>query len=210
MTKQSFIEVKDTVLPYRLYMPTPAPIPAPLILFLHGSGERGDDLAAVAREGLPELLEHAAKQAFILAPQCPADKRWTDYLDPLLELLDEVQAGYPTTPQKLYLTGLSLGGEGVWRLAALAPQRFAALVPVCGRSNPADAERIAHIPTWIFHGSLDAQVPVTESTRMITALEAAGGAPKATLYDDLGHHSWQRAYGSAALYPWLFGQELAG
>ena len=197
-------KVTTAPLPYLLYAPQTA-ANAPLILFLHGSGERGTNLTHVGDEGLPEILANAP-EAVIVAPQCPENARWTDYLDALETILDEVVAGTAADRGRVYLTGLSLGGQGAWFLAARAPERFAALVPVCGRSNPGAADRIKNVPTWVFHGADDSVVPPNESEGMVDALEAVGGNVKLTVYPGTGHNSWTRAYSEPGLYAWMFAQ----
>ena len=154
-------------------------------------------------EGLPEILANAPGAA-VVAPQCPEETRWTDHLDALETILDEVIAEHSIDKGRVYLTGLSLGGQGAWFLAARAPGRFAALVPVCGRSNPEDADQLRNLPTWVFHGADDDTVPLDESEKMVRALEAAGGNVKLTVYPGTGHDSWTRAYSEPELYTWLF------
>ena len=194
-------------LPYLLYTPN-IDTSTPLVLFLHGSGERGDDLVHVGDEGLPEILANATGAA-VVAPQCPKDTRWTDHLDALESILNEVGTEHAVDKGRVYLTGLSLGGQGAWFLAARAPKRFAALVPVCGRSNPETADQLKNLPTWAFHGADDPTVPLDESEKMVRALEAAGGNVKLTVYPDTGHNSWTRAYSEPELYTWLFAQRRA-
>ncbi len=200
-------KVTTAPLPYLLLKPD-AGTNVPLVLFLHGSGERGDDLVHVGDEGLPGILANAP-EAFIVAPQCPKDTRWTDHLEALENILDEIIARYSIDKSCVYLTGLSLGGRGAWFLAARAPERFAALVPVCGRSNPEAADRIK-LPTWVFHGADDPTVPLEESEKMVRAVGEAGGNVKLTVYPRTGHDSWTKAYGEPELYTWLFAQRRAG
>lgn len=201
-------KITTAPLPYLFYTPKPA-AKVPLILFLHGAGERGDDLTHVGDEGLPEILANAP-EAVVIAPQCPANTRWTDHLDALSAILDEVIAKYSADTSRVYLTGLSLGGQGAWFLAARAPERFAALVPVCGRSNPGAAARLKNLPTWTFHGADDDIVPPNESIKMVSALKAVGGNVKLTMYPGTGHNSWTRAYSKPGLYTWLFAQRQTG
>ncbi|CAA9585728.1 MAG: hypothetical protein AVDCRST_MAG86-3480 [uncultured Truepera sp.] len=202
-------KITTAPLPYLLYTPKPA-AKLPLILFLHGSGERGDDLDHVGDHGLSEILANLPEAALVVAPQCPANARWTDHLHALETILDAVIAEHPADKSRVYLTGLSLGGQGAWFLAARAPQRFAALVPVCGRSNPGAADRLKNLPTWTFHGADDNIVPLNESTKMVSALEAVGGTVKLTMYPGTGHNSWTRAYSEPELYMWLFAQSQTG
>ena len=195
-------------LPYLLHTPD-TDVSVPLILFLHGSGERGDDLVHVGDEGLPEILA-SSPEAVIIAPQCPEDTRWTDHLDALESILDEVIARYRIDKGRVYLTGLSLGGQGAWFLAARAPERFAALVPICGRSDSEAADRLKDVPTWVFHGADDDTVPSNESEKIVSALQAVSGNVKLTVYPDTGHDSWTRAYSEPEMYTWMFSQRRAG
>ncbi len=198
-------KITNAPLPYLLYAPeTPAPVP--LILFLHGSGERGSDLLHAGDEGLPEILANIPEAALVVVPQCPENTRWTDHLEAFETILDTVTAGYAVDPNRIYLTGLSLGGQGSWYLAARAPERFAALVPVCGRSNPEEAARLKNLPVWAFHGAEDEVVPPSESEKMVRALEKVEADVKLTVYPGVGHNSWAKAYSEPELYRWLFTQ----
>ncbi len=199
-------KITNAPLPYLLYNPGTETSAVPLILFLHGSGERGNDLVHVGDEGLPEILAKLPEAAFVVAPQCSENTRWTDHLRALETLLDTITAEYAVDPNRLYLTGLSLGGQGVWYLAARNPERFAALVPVCGRSNPKAAVNLKDLPVWVFHGAADDTVPVNESEKMVAALKEAGGNVKFTAYPGVGHNSWAKAYSEPELYSWLFAQ----
>lgn len=202
MTPQKII---DAPLPYLLYRPETTKN-VPLVLFLHGSGERGSDLERVATVGLPHLLANLPEPAFVAAPQCPENGRWTEHLEGLEALLDELLARYPIDPDRVYLTGLSLGGQGAWYLAARRPERFAAVVPVCGRTDPEHAERLRNVPIWAFHGADDGVVPPGESEKMINALRAAGSQAELTVFPGVGHDSWTPAYSDPGLYRWLFAQ----
>ncbi len=200
-------------LPALLYSPSgpqaPPAVGWPLVLFLHGSGERGRDLERVRLHGLPRELDRGRElPAFVLAPQCPEGSWWDT--GALAALLDRVEAEFPTDPQRVLVTGLSMGGYGSWALALAQPGRFAALVPVCGGGDPARAAEIRHIPQWIFHGALDEVVPPRRSEEMAEALRACGADVRLTLYPDLGHNSWDRAYREEGLYSWLLGQVRRG
>lgn len=177
----------------------------PMILFLHGSGERGKDLELVKRNGPPKLIaENKDFDFVIVSPQCPELEDWSN--DALVALLDEVVANNRIDADRIYLTGLSMGGWGVWNLAIEYPGRFAALAPVCGRverNNPAKASRLKNLPVWVFHGALDAVVPVTESDRMVTALREAGALVRFTVYPEAGHDSWTATYNNPELYTWF-------
>jgi predicted peptidase len=187
----------------------------PLVLFLHGSGERGDDLEAVKREGLPRLVERDGDFPFVVvSPQCPAGEAWYRYPRTLVALLDRLLESQPVDPARVYLTGISMGGYGTWGLAARHPRRFAAIVPICGGGLRTDGfpERIAalrEVPVWAFHGALDDSVAPEESQRLVDALRTRGGDVRFTLYPDLGHDCWTRAYGESALYAWMLSHRLS-
>ena len=176
----------------------------PLILFLHGAGERGDDLDLVRKHGPPKLVEEQPDFQFIVAsPQCPAGEAWD--VDVLVELLDEVVGNYPVAESRVYLTGLSMGGYGTWDLACARPGRFAAVAPVCGGGRGLLAHRLRDVPVWAFHGAKDDVVPLVASQRMVERVNAAGGNARLTVYPDAGHDSWTETYANPALYKWLLG-----
>ena len=178
----------------------------PLLLFLHGAGERGEDLNKVGLHGPPKLVAEGRSFPFlIVSPQCPVDAWWPSGLQvaTLGALLDDVARRYRVDRKRVYVTGLSMGGYGTWSLAAAYPRRFAAIAPVCGGGNPDDVARIAHVPAWAFHGAKDEVVPVAKSKEMVKALRKAGGKPKLTVYADAGHDSWTNAYDDPRLYAWF-------
>jgi predicted peptidase len=176
----------------------------PLILFLHGAGERGDDLDLVKKYGLPQRLEAWPDCPFVVvSPQCPAESYWTFKLDSVDALLSKIVNSYAVDPARIYLTGLSMGGLGAWLLAMLHPERFAAIAPVCGRSNRTTACLIKDIPVWVFHGAKDEVVPISESERMVTALQECGADVRFTVYPEAGHDSWTETYDNPELYAWF-------
>ena len=178
----------------------------PLMLFLHGAGERGDNLDRVRQHGPPKLIDAGKQFPFIVvSPQCPNGQSWEPFK--LTALLDEIAEKYKVDQDRIYLTGLSMGGFGTWALAAHTPNRFAAIVPICGGGDPSWARRIAHIPAWVFHGGKDPTVPIENSKKMVEALKKAGGDPKFTIYPDAGHDSWTQAYNTPELYEWLLQQK---
>jgi predicted peptidase len=180
----------------------------PLLLFLHGAGERGDDLELVKKHGPPKLI--AAGQEFpfiVVSPQCPKNRRWEPF--ELAALLDEIVEKHKVDQDRIYVTGLSMGGFGTWSLAAYQPQRFAALVPICGGGEPIVAKLFSPIPTWVFHGAKDFVVPLERSEKMVEALQKAGGEVKFTVYPDAGHDSWTETYANPQLYEWLLQQKRA-
>jgi len=178
----------------------------PLVLFLHGAGERGDDLSQVKKHGPPKLVEAARQFPFIVvSPQCPRGEWWEPQA--LLALLDHVEAENKVDKDRVYVTGLSMGGFGTWRLASDAPDRFAAIAPICGGGEPEWAKELAKLPIWVFHGDRDAVVPAERSERMVTALKEAGGNVKYTVYPNVGHDSWTVTYDNPDFYTWLLAQK---
>jgi predicted peptidase len=181
----------------------------PLVLFLHGAGERGDDLALLTLHGLPKLVAQGQDfPFFIVSPQCSEASWWPWEVERLGVLLAHVTAQHAIDRSRIYLTGLSMGGYGTWHLAVRYPELFAAIVPICGGGEtlPRLAGRLARLPIWAFHGDTDDIVPLAESERMVAAVNAAGGDAKLTVYPGVGHNAWDRAYGEAALYQWLLAQ----
>jgi len=178
----------------------------PLMLFLHGAGERGHNLDLVKVHGPPKLIAQGKDLPFIVvSPQCPADM-WWESLE-LITLLDEIQSKYKVDPDRVVVTGLSMGGFGTWRLANYAPDRFAAIAPICGGAETFWAKRIAPIPTWVFHGTKDGAVPFERSQTMVDALKREKAEPRFTIYKDVGHDSWTETYNNPELYEWLLQQK---
>ena len=193
---------------YLLYLPKDYDQKAawPLVLFLHGSGEHGDDLELVKQQGLPKLIEAGQQFPFIVvSPQCPNGESWE--LFELMALLDDIGEKYKVDQDRIYLTGLSMGGFGTWALAAHAPNRFAAIAPICGGGDPSRTKRIAHIPAWVFHGAKDREVSVAMSQKMVEALKKNGGNVKFTIYPKAGHDAWTETYANPQLYEWLLQQK---
>jgi predicted peptidase len=175
----------------------------PTILFLHGAGERGNNLDTLRGVGLPPAAAADPNFPFILiAPQCPEEQYWNP--SALIELLDQVRAKYRIDPKRLYLTGLSMGGYGSWALAAERPDLFAAVAPICGGYDIQDARQLRDTPIWAFHGEADPTVPLEGSVSMVDALRRAGSSEaRLTTYPGVGHNSWDKAYGTAELYQWF-------
>lgn len=176
----------------------------PLMLFLHGAGETGTNLARLTVLGPPRIVESKPDFPFILvSPQSPV-RTWDP--DRLNALLDEVIHKYRVDKDRVYLTGASMGGSGTWALAAAHPEKFAAIAPLCGTGNPADAPRLARLPIWAFQGAKDPVVHLAHAQEMVDAVRAAGGNVKFTVYPDAGHDIWTRTYADPALYQWLLEQ----
>jgi predicted peptidase len=174
----------------------------PLIIFLHGSGERGDDLAKVKVHGPPKIVDTDPNFPFIVvSPQAPEGERWE--IAKLDALLAEVRKTYRIDESRIYLTGLSMGGFGTWDWAIARPGLFAAIAPVCGRSDVSRAAALKDMSVWAFHGDNDPAVDMSGSFDMVAAVRKAGGNPRLTIYPDTGHDSWTRTYADPALYYWF-------
>jgi predicted peptidase len=181
----------------------------PLVLFLHGVGERGQDLELVKLQGIPSLIEQGQDFPFVVvAPQCPDGATWRPV--ELAALLDDVQERYRIDPDRVYVTGISMGGFGTWSLIVAHPHRFAAAAPICGGGDPEAVGAVAHLPVWAFHGARDPLVPLRSSAEMVDALLARGGNARLTVYPEAGHNSWVEAYGEPELYGWLLAQRRQG
>lgn len=177
----------------------------PLVIFLHGAGERGSNLDLVAVHGPPKLAREGRDFPFILvSPQAPRGEWWS--VDYLSALLDEVEEKYRVDPGRIYLTGLSMGGFGTWAWAAEELERFAALAPIAGGGEPATVCALAAVPTWAFHGAQDNVVPVERTREMVEALQACDGDIRYSEYPDAGHDSWTVTYANPAFYDWLLEQ----
>jgi predicted peptidase len=221
-------EDRGFALPYRLLRPKDlhANQKYPLVVFLHGAGECGNDNAKQLVHGMNDFASReimAKYPAFVIAPQCPEGRKWVEVdwrldahplpeepsisLAATLQLIEALQNEFPIDERRIYLTGLSMGGFGVWDLLARRPELFAAAVIVCGGGDPAFAERMKTVPIWAFHGEQDPAVKLKRSRDMIEALQAAGGDPKYTEYRGVGHDSWTQTYADPAMHAWLFAQK---
>lgn len=207
-------EAKSISLRYLLYLPSEYAADNeatwPLLLFLHGSGERGDELELVKKHGPPKLVEQEAHQKtwpFItISPQSPKETRWN--AAELAKLVEHVANTHRVDRRRIYVTGLSMGGSGTWSLLAERPGLFAAAMPICGKGDPALAGKIAKTPVWIFVGRKDKAETVENCGQMEQALRAAGGKAKITYYDDLPHDCWTVTYDNPAVWQWLLEQRL--
>lgn len=183
----------------------------PLMLFLHGAGERGTNVWLVAKHGPPKLVKDRADFPFIVvSPQVLTGQRWEN--DVMLALLDDIIATHKVDPTRVYLTGLSMGGYGTWSLGTAYPERFAAIAPICGGGDTvlfrlADPKKVAALktlPIWAFHGDKDTAVPLKKSEEMVDALKKFGCEDvKLTIYPGVGHDSWTETYNNQAFYDWL-------
>jgi predicted peptidase len=213
-TAQKFSLERKQVLAadYLLFLPNGYDVKAtnrwPLILFLHGAGERGTNLWLVAKHGPPKIDTTETNFPFIVvSPQCPEGKIWSN--DLLLALLDEIETKYPVDMHRVYLTGLSMGGFGTWSLGLSHPEKFAAIAPICGGGEIitpllADKAKLVSLPVWAFHGAKDPTVPVEESEHMVNYLKKIGVKEvKFTVYPDALHDSWTQTYANPELFAWF-------
>lgn len=181
----------------------------PLLLFLHGKGESGDMIELVKKNGPPMLIGYGTKFPFIVvSPQCPEEQRWS--IEVLDMVLTEMVEQYRVDTDRIYVTGLSMGGEGTWKLAIAYPDRFAAIVPICGWTDPQFAPVIRDLPVWVFHGAKDDVVPLSESEDMVNALKGLGSPVKFTVYPEANHDSWTETYNNPEMWEWLGEQSLGG
>lgn len=205
------VEIQVPVtLEYLLYLPKDYDKQAswPLVIFLHGAGERGDDLALVKKHGPPKLIEEGQDfPAIVVSPQCKKNLWWHSQLLELSALIDSIEAKYHVDKSRIYLTGLSMGGFGTWALAARSPERFAALIPICGGGEPISTMALRKIPIWAFHGAKDAVVPLKRSEEMVDSLKRWKGNVQFTVYPEADHDSWTETYANPEVWKWLFEQK---
>jgi predicted peptidase len=181
----------------------------PLLIFLHGSGERGSDLAQVTKWGPPHVLAaHPGTPMLVVSPQLESGADWD--VAKLDRLLADIRKTYRVDDSRIYLTGLSLGGMGSWRWALARPGTFAAIAPVAARTPTEEACKLKDMPIWAFHGDADVPVPMRGNFEMVEAVRACGGAvkPRLTIYPATDHFSWIPAYDDPALWRWLSEQRL--
>jgi predicted peptidase len=197
----------------------------PLVLFLHGAGERGDDNEKQLVHGGRNFAHEAMRRrhpAFVVFPQCPTEKRWVEVpwdaeahtapkdpsetMQSVFELIDALQKEFSVDESRIYCVGLSMGGYGAWDLLYRKPDLLAAAVPICGGGDPATIEKFKHVPIWAFHGDLDPTVPVNRSREMVKALEAAGARPIYTEYEGVPHDSWTQTFDNRLVWDGLFAQ----
>jgi predicted peptidase len=203
-------------IPYLLYQPenySATGDKVPMILFLHGRGESDGPLNIVAKWGPPRRLAAGEQMKYlVVSPQCPKESFWSkdDQQKRLLELLAHIKKSYNIDEDRIYLTGLSMGGFGTWRLASDYPEMFAAAAPICGKGDPGAAANLVKLPIWAWHGTDDTAVPFSASVEMVDAIKAAGGTKVwFTSLEHIGHFSWQAAYQSGDLYAWFDKQKAS-
>ncbi len=214
--EQSLTTSDGAKVPYLLYLPkeySATGAKVPFMLFLHGRGESDGPLSVVAKWGPPMRLaagEHL--KYLVVSPQCPKESSWNkdDQQKRLLELLAHIKKTYNIDDDRIYLTGLSMGGYGSWRLAADHPEMFAAAAPVCGAGDPKNGVKLTKLPIWAWHGTEDTAVKFEKSVEMVEAIKKAGGTKvRFTSLEHIGHFSWQAAYESNDLYDWFDKQKAS-
>jgi predicted peptidase len=200
---------RHVALPYRVWLPAGYDSAStwPTILFLHGSGERGTDLAFVARNGPPRVAQERGLPFVVIAPQLPAGETWS--ADAVLALLERLEAALKIDTTRVYLTGLSMGAYGAYEAAIAAPTRFAALMTVSGAGNPVEVCKLAGLPTWVVHGAKDDIIPVDWGREMAKRLAACKGEVRLTLEPDAGHDAWTKVYDDPATYEWFLAHRRA-
>jgi predicted peptidase len=193
----------------------------PLVVFLHGMGERGNDNIINLKYITTPFLNEKNRNdfpCFLVVPQCPASEKWTytnwydepkEPISTVVNLIDSLSALPFIDSTRIYITGLSMGGYGTWYLITRYPDKFAAAIPICGGGDWSQVTNFKHVPIWAFHGGHDEVVPADQTRMMINALKKAGGKPKYTEYKKAGHDSWTQAFKEPDLLPWLFKQRLA-
>lgn len=210
ITDNSFkgVVTKEVNLKYTIFLPdsyeeTGKQKKWPTILFLHGAGERGDDINKIKNMGPLGYAQKTSGFGFIVvAPQCPLGRQWEP--DSLIALLDNVQLNYHIDPDRVYLTGYSMGGAGTWALAMDHSDRFAAIAPLCGRVIPLLCGNLWQKPVWVFHGEKDDVVPFSQSQEIVGFLKGMGNEKvKFTTYPDMGHEIWYTVYSNPELYKWF-------
>lgn len=225
-SKEIFIQNGDS-LPYRLLKPLPSPQQTfPLVIFLHGAGERGND-NEVQIKHITELFLNDRNRTdhpcYVVAPQCPKGEMWARYdgdvatmklrkkptkaMSLVIAMIDSVLEKYPIDRSRIYITGVSMGGFGTWDLISRYPEKFAAAIPICGGGDAAMAAKIKTVPIWAFHGAKDKIVSPDHSRKMINAIRESGGDANYTEYPEVEHNSWVKAYKDPALPEWLFRQK---
>ncbi len=211
MPEKKLFENKSGVnLPYLVYYPTDynPEQKYPLVVFLHGYGERGkptgENLELVGTVALPKVVENNPDVPFILvAPQCPDTDIWASHIETLDKFLSHVLKTENIDTKRLYLTGISMGGMGTWIWAQTHPELFSAIVPVCGIGATWMGEEIKNLPIWTFHGKDDPVIPYVITETIVNNVRANGGNIKFTLYENTNHNSWDKAYAEPTLFDWL-------
>lgn len=206
VTFKGEVNGKEQAMSYLLYLPKDYAAKKvakfPVLLFLHGAGERGDNIDLVKVHGPPKLIDKGKDFPFVvISPQCPKNVWWD--VDVIAALVDDVVKSHRADQSRLYVTGLSMGGYGTWGICSKYPDKFAAAAPICGAGNAKTVAAMKGVPTWAFHGDKDTAVSFAAGKAMVDALKAAGGDVQFTVYEGVGHDSWTATYNNDKLYEWL-------
>ncbi len=204
--------IRNVAMDYLLYLPdgfeSKPDKQWPMLVFLHGSGERGNDLEKVKVHGPPKLIAQGKAMPFVvLSPQCPSNTDWDT--ETLFALIKHIASRYKVDEKRIYLTGLSMGGAATWDLAMDYPEYFAAIAPVCGpvnRNYPEKADNLKDLPIMAFHGAMDDVVPIAGAASMIKRLQEIGNPARIVIYPDANHDSWTKTYEDPELYKWFMDQ----
>jgi len=226
--EKHIFQTENISMPYRLLKPAKIEEDKkyPLVLYFHGIGVRGDDNEKTLLNGVWHLAKDEFIEkypAFVIVPQCPSDMRWTEYssaseiqilskeiniaMQTVLEIMQKVISDFSIDTNRIYVSGMSMGGFATWEIIMRFPDVFAAAVPVCGGGDTSFANQITHIPIWAFHGALDKIVPPLRSIEMVESINNVGGNAKISIFENVGHDVWLKAYEMPEMYEWLFNQK---
>ena len=208
MERNIFNANVETKLGYIVYTPEDLKPGLPLIVFLHGAGERGTDLDLVNKNALPNYLNAGSLKipAVVLCPQCPSGLVWNNNVVALKQLIDKIAAQYEVDTNRISITGISMGGFGTWEMGITYPDYFCCIAPVCGGGLSWRCGALKEMPIWAFHGDADTVVPPKNSLEMVDAVNSNGGNAKLTIFHGVGHNSWDPAYLDTKLVEWLLSQ----
>ena len=208
-----YLENEKATLKYILTAPTDfdGSESLPMIVFLHGAGERGNDLEKIKAHGIPKLFskdeDYEGIRAITISPQCPEERTWYDFKWDVISLIDEVADKYNVDKSKISLCGISMGGFGTWEIALQIPEKLFKIAPICGGGMSWRAWYLRNTPIRVYHGGLDNIVPLCMSEVMVNAIREQGGNVEFTIYEDLYHDCWTRAFEQTDLIAWLAGLE---
>ena len=185
----------------------------PMVVFLHGAGERGngaDELCKATAVALPKHLLNGALSidAIVLCPQCPTDRVWNQFIFDLKALIDRIADEYRVIKSRISVTGLSMGGFGTWEIGMTFPSAFSAIAPICGGGMAWRTPALNGKPVWAFHGNKDNVVNISNTIDMVTRARSAGADVKFTIFDGVDHNSWDAAYLDTRVLDWLVSQSL--
>ncbi len=194
---------------YWLYTPEKPGKGKALVVFLHGSGERGPDPERIFNISLPKWLKEGkwAPDAYVLCPQCPAGFDWNNQVERLKSVIDYEVELLESDPARISITGLSMGGYGTWAMGIAYPNFFSAIAPICGGGLSWRTRNLKNMPVWAFHGEQDSAVPLRNSVEMVDGLNKYGGSARLSIFHTAGHNCWDEAYGTTTVLNWLLEQE---